>query len=159
MGRRLGPSRLWGAAVLLEDVGLLIPRAQGGGRLSEGTTDWQRARGGDQHEQDQTWPPALAATVCVAPVGERGERLGSLGACVVGIVKDPTAPAAAIRVSAEASTRDQEGVPGPLAVPQHPGQGGERLRAQAGACKACPAHGMGQADGGEPKSPPWALPS
>ena len=96
MGRGLGPSLLCGDAVLLEDFGLLIPRAQLGGRLREGKTDRQSAMRCDQHEKDQTWPPDLAAPVFVAHCVAMGERFGSLGAFVVGLVHDQTATAEAI---------------------------------------------------------------
>lgn len=142
LGRGLGQSLLFGDAVFFADVVLLLPRAQLGGWLIAGKTDRQGDKGGDQHEQDQTLPPDIAATVFVAQFVEMGERFGSLGAFVVGIVNDQTATAEAIMAEDKSYTRHQELVPGNLPVPKQPGQGGKRIRAQAGAGKACPANGV-----------------
>ena len=54
-------------------------------------------------------------------------------------------------------TGHQEVVPGNLAVSKHPGQGRQRIGAEAGAFKARPANGVGHQNGGDTKRQPGPL--
>ena len=54
-------------------------------------------------------------------------------------------------------TGHQEVVPGQLAVAKHPGQGRQRIGAEAGALKARPTHGVGDQNSGDTKRQPGPL--
>jgi hypothetical protein len=54
-------------------------------------------------------------------------------------------------------TGHQQLVPGNLTVSKHPGQGRQRIGAEAGACKTSPADGVGHQHGGDTKREPSPL--
>jgi hypothetical protein len=139
----------WGDIWLLEGLLLRIPGAQLGRRLIEGNADGAGDVRCDHQENDQALPPDIAAALVVAEFGQVGKRFGRRGALVVAIVDDEAAAGQAIGAQDHAYTRPHEHVPGNRAGSKHPGQGREYRGPQAGACKACPAHGVGDQHGGD----------
>ena len=81
VGRRLRRPRLFGDALLLECLVLLIPCAQLGGGLIEGKAHGDGDFGCDQHEKDQALSPDVATAFFIAEFVAMGERLGRLGVC------------------------------------------------------------------------------
>jgi hypothetical protein len=147
MGRWLRRPLLWGDALLLESLRLLIPGAELGGGLSAGQADRDGAGRCEHEEQEQTLPPASAPACLVAALVQMGERVSCVCAWVVGLVDDETATGQRLVGEDPAHTRPQACVPGHLAVAKHPCQGCQRRGPEAGAGKACPANGVGSPHG------------
>ena len=157
VGSRFGWPLVFGDTVLLEGLFLLIPRTELRGRLLEDTAHGERDVGGHQDEKDEALSPQRATTFFIAQFIEMGERLGRFRARVVGVVDDKGARGDAMVPQDDPHTGHQEVVPRHRAVSKHPGQGRQRLGAEAGALKASPAHGVGDQNGGDTKRQPGPL--
>jgi hypothetical protein len=148
---------LFGDALLLEGLFLLIPCAQLGGGLIEGKAHRDGDFGRDYQQKDQALAPDIAAAFFIATLVEIGKRLGRCGACVVCIVNDEAARGQALGAQEDSHTRHSELVPGNLARSKHPGQRCQRIAAEAGTCKASPADGGGYQNRRDAKRQPGPL--
>ena len=154
LGRGGGWPLFFGDPWLLEGLFLLIPRTERRGRLREDTAHGEGDVGGHQAEKDEALSPQLTTPGFIAQFREMGAGLGRLCARVVGIVEDQGARGDAMVPQDAPHTGHQEGVPGPLAVSTHPGQGRQRRGAAAGMFQARPAPGVGDPNGGDTKRQP-----
>ena len=125
VGLRVRWPLLWGDIGLRAGLLLLIPSAQLRSGLLEGKADGDGDVRRDHQEEAQALPPDLATPLFIVEFVQRGERLGCLGVRVVAIVDDEAAPGQAILAQDASDTRNQEFVPGNLAISQHPCQGRE----------------------------------
>ena len=147
----------WGDSLFLEGLGRFIPRTQLRGGLIKDNADGHGDFRGHQDEKNQALPPEIAATFFIAQFIQIGKRLGRFRTRVVGVVDDEAARGKAVVPQDDPHTGHQELVPGNLAMAKHPGQGRHRIRAEAGAFKTRPAHGVGHQHGGDTKGQPGPL--
>ena len=91
IGSGFGQPLLFGDALLLEGLLLLIPGAEFGGGLIEGKAHGDRDFGCDQHEKDQALSPDIAATLFVAEFVQMRERLRRFRTRVVRVINDEAA--------------------------------------------------------------------
>jgi len=157
IGRWFAWALVFGDTLLLEDLFLLIPRTEFRGRLIEDKADWERDFRGHQSEKDETLSPKIAPTVFIAQFIEMGQGLGRFGARIVGIIDHKGARGEAMVSQNDLHTGYQQFVPGHLAMSKHPGQGRQRIGAEAGALETSPANGVGNQNGGDTKRQPGPL--
>ena len=86
-----------------------------------------------------------------------GAGFGRFRTLIVRVIHDETPGREAIVAQDHPHTGHQEFIPGNLAVAEHPGQGRQRIGAEAGAFKAGPADRVGQDNRRNTKRQPGPL--
>jgi len=157
MGRWFGRPLSFGDPLFLEGFFLLIPRTELRSRLIDDKAHGKRIFGGHQEKKDEALSPHLATTGFIPQFIEMGQGLSGCGARMVGIVDNQGARWDAVVPPNDPHTGHQQLGPGELAVAKHPCRGCQRIGAEAGACKARPANGVGHQHGGDTKREPGPL--
>jgi hypothetical protein len=123
IGRRFTRPLDFGDSQLPEGLILLIPGTQLRSGLIEDKAHRERNFRRHQDEKNETLPPNVASTVFIAQFIQVSKRLSRFGALVVRVVNDEAARGEVMVLENDAYARDEELVPGHLAVAKHPGQG------------------------------------